>query len=399
MELLGLPNSSFVYLMSGRLSSPLGENYMHLPMGELPHRLVGSFSKVDLHKGSEIMPKRFGYVWEEVVSQYNCEQAVLDALRNKKKTRYLKYVRKHYKEYGTKIRNILLNGWQPKPIRLKTINEGTNQKTRNLRIPSLIDHIIHTAVSRVLQKYLLPKFYYYASGSIPKKGQLFSKNAVVHMLKSDPKYGAECDVKKFYDNTSSDAVMNELRRIFKDEKFLALNEKILEQMGGHLAIGFTLSHWYAHMVLMRIDHYIKENFTDVSLTRSMDNFVMVSDSKESLHRAIEAIDTELRKRGLWLKGDWQVFPLSSRPIKFLSYRQTKGKTVMKKNLMVRISRRMRHLAPSARTARIIVSYLGILKHCDSHNFKCKYVYPYQNIKESKRLISNADRKRILLGTA
>lgn len=344
------------------------------------------------------MPKKFGYVWEEVVSQYNCEQAVLDALRNKKKTRYLKYVKEHYKKYGTKVRNILLNGWQPKPVRLKTINEGTNKKSRNLKIPSLIDHIVHTAVARVLKKYLLPKFYYYASGSIPKKGQVFSKNAVVHMLKSDPKYGAECDVKKFYDNTSAKTVMDGLKRIFKDKKFLALNEQILEQMGGHLAIGFTLSHWYAHMVLMRVDYYVKSHFKGVDLTRSMDNFIMTSNSKETLHEVIKAIEIELENMGLRLKDDWQVFPLSVRPISFLSYRQTKGRTVMRKSLMFRISRRMRHLKPNARTARIVVSYLGILKHCDSHNFKCKYVYPYQNIKESKRLISNADRKRILFGT-
>lgn len=345
------------------------------------------------------MPKRIGYVWEEVVSLENCEQAVLDALKNKKKTRYLRHVKKNYKKYGAKIQRILLEGWTPGEVRTKTINEGTNKKTRNLKIPPLLDHFIHTAVARVLKKYLQPKFYYYASGSIPNKGQVFSKCAIEKMLKSKPKYAAQCDVKKFYDSAQADVIMSHLRRIFKDEKFLELIRKILHQMGDVLAIGFTLSHWFAQMLLMRVDHMIKEKFPKIKLVRSMDNFVMMSDSKEELHRAIRAIQDKLHEMKLEMKGDWQVFPLQARPIEFLSYRHYLDKTVLRKALMRRIVKRIRKLPPNARNARIIMSYLGIIKHFDSYNFKQKYVYPYVNIKNLRRLISNADKKRLLLAEA
>lgn len=344
------------------------------------------------------MSKRFGHIFEAVTSLENCEQAVLDALANKKKTRYLTYIRKHYKEYGLKIRNLLLNGWIPQTPRHKTINEGTNKKERGLTIPTLIDHFIHTAVARVLKKYLQPKFYYYASGSIPVKGQVFSKNALVKMLKKNPKYAAECDVKKFYDNVCADTVMKELSRIFKDKKFLELNRKILTQMGGHLAIGFTLSHWYAHMILMRVDHEVKEKCPEIGLVRSMDNFILLHDSKEELHKAIRIISNKLNEYGLRLKEDWQVFQIEKRPVKFLSYRHQKGKTILKKPLMYRISRRAKHLKPCARHARIMMSYLGILKHCNSHKFIIDNIYPYMSINESKRLISDADKKCILRST-
>lgn len=345
------------------------------------------------------MPKRIGYVWEEVVSLENCEQAVLDAIRHKKKTRYLEYVKRNYKKYGAKVQRLLLEGWEPKPVRLKTIHEGTNKKPRNLKIPALIDHFVHTAVARILKKYLQPKFYFYASGSLPNRGQIFSKNAVEHMLKSNPQYAAEADIKKCYDNIKSEVVMQALERIFKDRKFLDINRKIIAHMGGNLAIGFTLSHWYAHLVLMKIDYAVKMQFPGIQLTRSMDNFVLVSDSKNELHEAIRYMQKQLESLHLRLKEDWQVFQVSARPIAFLSYRHQSGKTILKKPLLYRIAKRLRRMKPCARTARIVMSYLGILKHCASYNFRRRCVYPYVNIERCRRLISNADKKRILCGTA
>lgn len=161
------------------------------------------------------MPKRIGYIWEEMTSIKHCEESILYAIRNKKKTGYLKYVKKNYKKYAVKLQNVLLNGWMPKEPRLKTIREGTRRKKRELKIPSLMDHFVHTAVALILQQYLANKFYFYSCGSLPKRGQTFATKAVEKNLRrKKPKYCLLVDVKKFYPSVKKEAVMCCLQRFF-----------------------------------------------------------------------------------------------------------------------------------------------------------------------------------------
>lgn len=344
------------------------------------------------------MPKRYGYIWEELTSIEHCEKAVLYAIRNKKKTRYLIYVKNHYKKYAVRLQKILLEGWRPGEPRLKTIREGPRKKPRELKIPSLNDHFVHTAVALILQKYLSKKFYFYACGSLPNRGQTFATKAVEkHLRTRKPKYCALADVRKFYQSVRKKHVMKALRRYFKDETFLELNEKILDQMGDELAIGFALSHWYGQLVLSFVDKKLKEGDSKTFLVRFMDNYVLLNGRKRTLHRLINKLRDLLDDVDLRLKGDWQVFPVKSRMVEFLSYRMDHDKTIIRKSLSVRMSRAFKNAYKNidAHKARTIMSYRGILKHCDSYNFRTKYLYPYVSLKLCRRLISNADKKRLL----
>lgn len=348
------------------------------------------------------MPKRKGYVWEELTDIDHCCQSVLDAIANKRKTPFLEHVQENYKEYGYKIQQVLLQGWIPDPTRQKTINEGTDRKQRDLCIPSLRDHFIHTAVAKILEKYLSKRFYFYACGSLPKKGQTFAVKALEgNLQRKKPKYCLLADIHKCYKSIKVEAVMWCLRRVFKDEKFLHINRQILEQMGDGLAIGFTVSHWYAHLVLSFIDISVKRRFPSIFLVRYMDNFVMTCSRKRTLHKAVRLLVERASHFRLRIKGDWQVFPIRSRMIEFLSYRLNHEKTILRKSLMYRMARRFRraNCNLNAHAARTIMSYRGILKYCDSHNFKMSYLYPNVSIKLCRRLISDADKKRLLFRTA
>lgn len=343
------------------------------------------------------MPKRKGYIWEELIELNHCEQSILTAIANKRKTPFLKHVKENYKEYGQQLQTTLINGWEPSEVRLKTINEGTGAKTRELKIPSLRDHFVHTAVAKILEKYLRKRFYFYACGSLPNRGQTFAVKAVEgYLRKKKPKYCAVADIKKCYASIKKEQVMRCLRRVFKDEKFLHLNEQILEQMVDGLAIGFTVSHWYAHLVLSFIDESLKQSFR-LFLVRYMDNYVLLCERKRTLHRAIDKLKLKAKSYWLKVKRDWQVFPIKSRMILFLSYRLDHTRTILRKPLMYKMARRFRRADThmDAHCARTIMSYRGILKHCDSYNFRKRYLYPNVSLEICRRLISNADKKRLL----
>lgn len=337
------------------------------------------------------MPKRKGYLWEELTTLELCERAVLVSLRNKRKTPYLRHIKEHYKDWGKKIQQIMINGWKPRPPRKRTINEGTSNKVRHLEIPSLVDHMIHTAVVLVLEKHFMRRYYFWSCGSIPGKGQTFAYGGLKKAMKNNaPKYAAEADIRKFYDTCSKEVVMKCLRRIIKDKKFLDFNEMILDQMGGKLSIGFSVSHWYANFVLTQLDNKIKEKFPELRFFRYMDNYVLLGNNKRTLHRAIRLIMSGLEKLGMRMKNDWQVFPTKMRAVRFLSYRFFCGYTLLAKRLMYRISHRLtrakKHM--NAKTAKAVMSYKGILLQCNSYAFRCKYLYPNVDLKICRRLISN-----------
>lgn len=343
------------------------------------------------------MPKRIGYIWKELTSIEHCEKAILYAIRNKRKTKYLIYVKRNYKKYAVRLQEMLLNGWEPKEPRLKTINEGTRKKKRDLMIPSLNDHFVHTAVALILQKYLSGKFYFYSCGSLPNRGQTFATKALEKNLrKKKPKYCLMVDVRKFYQSVRKKHVMKCLRRCFKDEKFLRLNEQILDQMDDQLAIGFAVSHWYGQLVLSFVDKAVKIRNKSF-MVRFMDNYVFTDGRKRTLHKLFGKLRSLLHGFDLEAKSDWQVFPVASRMVEFLSYRYDHNKTILRKGLMYRLSRCFRNAYKNidARKARKIMSYRGILKHCDSYNFRKARMYPNVSIKLCRRLISDADKKCLL----
>lgn len=342
------------------------------------------------------MPKRVGYVYEQVISLDNCIKAVKEMARSKPKHRRAQYMKKHAEDFGEKLHQQLSNDvWEPRPYYEKTIIDGIRQKERHLKVPCLWDQCVHHALMQITAPYIQKRNYFYNCGSLPDAGQIRASRAVKRWLagKKIIKYGESLDIEHFFENCKTEVVMKALRRIFKDKRFLELHEKILHSMGDSLAIGFNVSHWYANLVLMYVDFEIKQRILpDCKYVRYMDDMLLLHNNKRKLHRAKDEIQKLLATMGLKLKSNWQVYKIKDRGISFLSYRFFYGYTLMRKRLMYRISKRIRsaskHKVIRLHEASSIVSYLGILKHCNSYNFRKKWVYPYINIRKCKGVIRN-----------
>ena len=346
------------------------------------------------------MPKRVGYVYEEVISRDNCIKAVREMARSKPKHRRAQYMKEHAEEFGEVLhKQLSTDTWKPKPYRTKTIVDGFRMKERHLKIPCLWDQCVHHAVVQVLAPYIERRNYFYNCGSMPGAGQIRATRAMRRWMASKKilRYGMSLDIEHFFENCRAEVVMKALARIFKDKKFLALNRKILASMGDSLAIGFTLSHWYGNLVLMYIDFEIKQRILPgCKYVRYMDDMVLLFNNKRQLHRARLVIEKLLDERGLKLKHNWQVYKIAGRGVTFLSYRFFHGYTIMRKRLMYRISRKAKKVRQSRKmtphNAASVMSYLGILKQCNCHHFKKKYWYPYVNVKKCKGVVRNEMRR-------
>ena len=349
------------------------------------------------------MPHRLGYIMQKVLTHENCTRAVLVGTANLERTPKIRRIRNDPEAYGQKILNILAAGWEPEPTREKVINEGSSHKVRKLQIPTTRDHLVHVAIMLPILDELVKRYDFYSCGSIPERGS----RRVISSIKSwmngpkPIKYAAQADVHHAYASTSSETVMRCLRRFIKDKTYLHLHELILQQMGGHLAIGFQPSHWYFNLVMTDIDRKIRKECKGIKLVRYMDNYVLGCNRKRTLHKAIRLIMDECRKIGLSINGDWQVFSTKNRPVTALSYRYFRGYTVLKKGIMYTIVRGFKKTRRRmcAHNARGTMSHIGILRHCNSYHFRVKFLYHKLSIKRMKELISNADKKRVLCGAS
>lgn len=348
------------------------------------------------------MPKRVGNLYEKFLAEENCVLAERNMAKNKPDNRMAKHIGAHAEKYGKALHEMLMQeAWVPSPSRETDIRDNYKGKTRHLEIPVLLDQSVQYAWLNVATPYIERRNYFYNCGSIPGAGQHRAVEGLKRWLgkKKPPKYGFSTDIRHFYETCPHAAVMAGLRRIFKDERFLRIAATILSSMGKNgvgLAIGHPTSHWFANVALMQLDHALAARFPDVKFTRYMDDVRAVSNNRCHLWKALRFLQEGVEKLGMKIKSDWQLFPIRKRSIPFLSYRFSPECTVLVKRLMFRIARKMKRAAGrlNAHTAASVLSYMGILKHCNSYNFREKRVYPYVNIKTCKEVISNASKNRI-----
>ena len=80
---------------------------------------------------------------------------------------------------------------------------------------------------------------------------------------------------------------------------------------------------------------------------------------------------------------------------FYGYRFYRGYTTLRKSNFLRIKRRAKKIYKRKKIkladAQAMVSYNGWLKHCDSFNYRNKYIKPYITIKKCKGVIKNASK--------
>lgn len=345
----------------------------------------------------------------------NCRAAIYEGTANlSKKRKDVQRILKDTDSYVNYISTILGQGWFAGSVRCKTIKEGPRRKERKLLIPSTLDHLFHVTIMRPLIPILMKRFDYYSCGSIKKRGPKRVHKALKGWIRKEHyEYAAVCDVRKFYESVRPEVVMACLRKFIKDEKYLHLHEIILNQMTHPvvqhyiseedyasikgLAIGFSTSHWYGNLVLTETDRLLRREFPAIKFVRYMDDYALLSHDKALLHSAIDALKLKLAAMGLSLKNNWQVFPIASRPLEFLSYRYfANGKVLMRKPLMYSLSRKAKLTAKhfTSKNSKSFISKLGVAKHANSRTYKLNYIYPVISVKACKKLISFVDKKSL-----
>lgn len=345
--------------------------------------------------------KRVGFLMEKMLAEENFIKAEKLLGKNKRDNRKAQYIAAHAERYGLRLLGKIKTEKFQWHTPLETvIVDSYKGKTRNLKIPCLEDQAAQLAWLNIATPYIERRNYYYNCGSIPGAGQTRAVKALQKWLKNPRmKYGAITDIKKFYETCPHSIVRKGLERIFKDKAFIDFAMGFVSSMsdtGIGLAIGYPSSHWLANVALMELDHEMRRRFPDVKMTRYMDDVAMVSPNFRHIKKAVRLLKASVESLRMRLKK-WAVFQIRGRGLRFLSYRFFNGYTLLVKKLMIRIASRARKASTcmSVHTAAGIVSYFGILKYCNSYNFKQIRIYPYVNLYDCIRLILADSRRKTI----
>lgn len=319
--------------------------------------------------------KRTGHLYEMMISDENLFKAIVGVNaghrwhKGHKPNRTVMWVESHIPEAITALREILENGFEPKPVKVSRRFDRSAGKWRDICEPALWpDQYIHHALIQVLQPAMMRGMDNFCCGSIKGRGIHYGMKAIKKWMKNDPKgtkWCMEMDIRLFYNSLMPAVVMARLRQIVKDRKAFRVAEKVMMQ--GILA-GLYPSQWFANTTLQPLDRLIRENGATHYL-RYMDNFTIFSSNKRTLKKIFCVAESWLKERGLSIKDNWQIFPTASRAVRGLGYRFFRGYTLLRKRNLLRLKRQLRVLYRRKKACPLLaaglISRLGQLKHCNS----------------------------------
>ena len=367
------------------------------------------------------MPKRIGFLYEKMADKPYIRRVILDAARGKRKRREVRRVLSNLDEYVDKTYEMVASeSFVPTRPQEKVIYDESSQKWRTIKIvPFWPDGVMHWLLVTTMRPALMRGMYHWSCASIPGRGGKRVQQHIRRTLRDDPegtKYAAELDVKHYYPSIPIKRLIWALARKIKDKKFLRTVYSVLESCGGGLAIGYYICQWLANYYLETLDHYILTLPGVKYMDRYMDNITLRGPNKKLLHKARKKIEAFMWERlGLRMKENWQIFRTTFTPavakrhnllderkrklrkprmVSAVGYRFCRTHIVLRKRHFLRFTRQCRRVSKrlnaqkpiSFKQASGLLSRIGQLRHCDSHNIRVKYVDPIgvKNLKEVVR---------------
>ncbi len=354
--------------------------------------------------------KSYNNLFEKFISDDNIELAIKNAFQgSKKKNR--KDVKKALADPETlkkRVREYALNfkNCEHTP---KEIYDGISRKKRTIIVPKMMEQIVHHMVCNVLIPIIQPSLYEHSYASLPNKGANLGKKYIEKHIRrgKDVKYYFKFDIQKYFNTIPHDVLKAKFSRIIRDKRFLGVIFEIIDVIPVGIPFGFYTFHWLANFYLSEFDHWVKEELKSAAYYRYMDDRVIFSDNKRTLHRMKNQIEQYINNDiGLKLKDNWQVVRFDytkkdgsviGRDLDFMGFRFYRNRTTMRKKILHkartkanRISKKKRYTIHDCRQ---MLSYNGYFKHTDTYNYKMRWITTKVNMRAMKKRISDFDRRK------
>ena len=288
------------------------------------------------------------------------------------------------------------------------IHDGIREKIREIIVPSFDELVIQHMVVYTLMPMFTKGMYEHSYGSIPNRGAHKGKKVIEKWIRNDGKNCRWCmklDIRKYFDSISQDILLAKLYRKIRDERFFAVVEEIIHTTPQGIPLGYYTSQWFANWYLQDFDHYVKEVLRAKHYIRYMDDLVIFGSSRNELVEMHIRIQTYLKEQlGLELNERSRIFlfnyenkgRIHGSPLDFMGFKFYRNRTILRKSIMIRISRKARKLSRKVKITihdiRQMLSYLGWISCANVYGFYLAWVKPYVNFQYFKRRVTRFDKK-------
>lgn len=323
--------------------------------------------------------KRYDNLFEEIVDFETLYLAYEEARRHR-----------HFKaevvSAGNRIEAILhqlifeLNTGEWRPQQYYNFECRTEVKRRIINAPSFRDRILHHAIVMAVRPLFEKKFIFDSYATIPGKGTHKAVKRLQHFIRcaqarNKPVYVLQCDIRHYYDSVDHEILKRIIRRTIADKRLLEVWDKIIdgynEDTGVGIPIGALTSQLSANIYLNVLDHFVKECIGAKWYLRYMDDFLIVANDKETLHKYLADIKWLLEGHlKLHLNPKTKIYPIC-RGADFAGFRIFADRILPRKRNIKAAKKRFKDLSWRYKRGEIglddvkprVASFLGYTKHC------------------------------------
>lgn len=329
------------------------------------------------------MRQRLSDTYEQIISLDNLRLAVRNASKNKPNKRYIT---------AFKAKNVddcllleLQRQLREKTFRVSMYHSFKVMETKERDIASLPyypDRIVQHAIVNILGDYWLSIMSKHSYSCIKERGVLGKNGLYKHLvsaLRCDVKgtqYALKQDMRHYFQSIDHNILKNILSEQIADKDTMWLLCLFIdsistgEREGVGIAIGSLLSQYFANLYLGKFDWFVKNKLKARYYFRYNDDIVFLAESKDELHRIFEGEQDEVRKLGLTIKKNWQIFPIEKRGIDiggfvfFHSY--VKIRKRIKENFRKKLKTLHRQVTDKE-FMQMFCGWFGYIKHSNSIN--------------------------------
>lgn len=315
--------------------------------------------------------RREGYIIEEITQYHNMYNSFDKVLQGSKRKNSVqgRVLLAQREEVIKELTELIAKGeFRVKDYHERDIIEGG--KLRRIQILSMKDRIAIHAIMNVVDEHLRKRFIRTTSASIKNRGMHDLKEYIQRDMRENPegtRYCYKFDISKFYESVNQEFVMYCVRRVFKDEKLIAMLDNFVHMMPNGLSIGLRSSQGLANLLLsVFLDHYIKDKYGVRYFYRYCDDGAVLAGSKAELWNIRDTIHGLIEDIDLKVKSNERVFPVTE-GIDFLGYVIYPNHSELRKRIKKRFARKMHTVKSRKRRSELIASFYGMAKHADCNN--------------------------------
>lgn len=326
-------------------------------------------------------------LYEKIYQFENILSAAYQCRKGKSKNKSTLDFFNHLEENVIQIQNELMwNEFTVSPYRHFFVFEP---KRRLISAPTFYDRVVHRAIYNIIEP-VCDKTYIHDSYACRRnKGAHKGADRAQAMIRKVERqhgkaYVFKADIHRYFSSIDHEILKRLVAIKIKCVRTQALLNYIIDHSpsdgdGVGIPLGNLTSQVFANIYLNELDRFTKHTLKVKNYCRYMDDFVVINNNKEDLHRIRHLTENFVNNElNLKFNNKTQIFPIgkkNGRALDFLGYRMYGDHRLLRKSSVKRIKRKISKYRKQYADGELSVpevqikiqSWLGHASHANSHN--------------------------------